>query len=223
MGVLYSQRVKARALGYLIAGVAAGQPGCIVLVPHAAHGRRDRGADPGARSPCRSALAVAMFGPARGRDAAAGLHGAGHACWWPGPTTSWGPRALPDPLHVDGAVRVRVLPPPRRAPAHGAHRGHLRAGADRPDLVTSPVVRWILGIGTPLVGGLLISQIVRLATRRTEVLAGQRAPGPGDRGERPRRLHHHRRVEHDPGLESRGRADLRLQPRPRRWAGTWPT
>ncbi len=36
--------------------------------------------------------------------------------------------------------------------------------------VTSPLVRWLLGIGTPLVAGLLLSMIVRLAMDRTEVL-----------------------------------------------------
>ena len=41
--------------------------------------------------------------------------------------------------------------------------------------VTSPVVRWLLGTVTPVVGGLLLSMVVRLAMDRTEVLEDSEA------------------------------------------------
>jgi PAS domain S-box-containing protein len=168
MGVLYSQRVKARALGYLIVAVA-GASWLVVLVPHAA---------------TVNETAVLILAPGTlliGLAVAALGHRGGEpllqACTALGTvlvalTNHFvGPSALFAILYTWMALYAFAFFRRRDALLHMALIGgtYLLVLLDQP-MVTSPAVRWILAIGTPLVGGLLISQIVRLATGRTEVL-----------------------------------------------------
>ena len=131
MGAFYSQRVKARTLGFLIVGVA-GISLLLVAAPALGHGAR-----PTRRTcSCRSRPAIGLglvlvsaprrrHGPARGgrgRDrrvqrgqlpARAGGAGAHH-------------------LHLARALRVRVLPPDRGLRLHGGAGPVVRPRAHRP-------------------------------------------------------------------------------------------
>jgi PAS domain S-box-containing protein len=169
MGVLYSQRVKARALGYLIAGVAVFS-WLMVAVPHATT-VNETGVLILAPVTLLIGVAVATLG-ARGGEPLL------QACTALGTVlVAWanhfvGPSALSPILYTWMALYAFAFFRRRDALLHMVFIGatYIVVLTGQP-MVTSPVVRWILAIGTPLVGGLLISRIVRLATTRTEVLA----------------------------------------------------
>jgi len=169
MGTLYSRRVKARTLGYLIISIAA--ISClIVAVPHA-DSVRETPVLLLAPLSLAVGLAVALAGP----RASAGILHAGLA----GGTilVAWtnhfvGPSALFPIVYTWMALYAFAFFRRSEAMAHmgliGLSYALVLTGQD----ASSPVVRWLLGIGTPLVAGLLVSQVVRLAAARTEILQG---------------------------------------------------
>ena len=73
------------------------------------------------------------------------------------------------------------------------------------------VVRWLLAVGTPLVAGLLISQLLRPAPAPGEQAASVRGAHAAGARHRPRRVHHARQRRPHHHLERGGRAALRLE------------
>ncbi len=168
MEAFYSQRVKARTLGLLVIGIGV-IAAAIVVTPHADT----------VRGPEVIALAVGAF--------VVGVALAVTA-----------PRELSDPLlHVGVTVAITLLAlanhfigPGTLVPLMytwmalyafsffrrevalaytvlmGISYALVLTGQD----ATTPVVRWLLAIGTPVIAGLLVSQVIRLAVSRTEVL-----------------------------------------------------
>ena len=94
----------------------------------------------------------------------------------------------------------------------------------------SPVTRWLLVVGTPLVIGVLISNLLerlrapgapgRAALCRA---GGVRGPHARDRGGRTRRVRHDRARRHRAAVEPRGGAAVRRSARRRRSGATWPS
>ena len=89
--------------------------------------------------------------------------------------------------------------------------------------ITSPVVRWLLGIVTPLVGGLLLSMVVRLAMDRTGVLEDSEAQTRAIIESAPERVHDRRRGRGDHRSGTARRSARSATPPRRPWAGRWPT
>lgn len=167
MGALYSQRVKARTLGYLIISLAA-ISWVVVIVPHAGSVRETPVL---ALAPLSLAVGIALV-VAGGRATEPMLHaGLAAGTVLVAATNHFvGPSALFAIAYTWMALYAFAFFRRGAAMAHMALIGLsyvlVLAGQDAP----SPVVRWLLGIGTPLVAGLLVSQLVRLAAGRTEVL-----------------------------------------------------
>ncbi len=167
MGAFYSQRVRARTLGYLIAGV--GLASLLVLVfPHESTVMERPAA-------LFAGVALALgaglvLGAARVGDVvlragvAVGIVSVGLANYL------LGPAVLAPVMYTWMALYVFAFF--RRAEAMGymVLLGITFAVVISDQEVSSAVVRWLLGFGTPLVAGLLLSLVVRLAIDRTQVL-----------------------------------------------------
>jgi len=168
MGAFYSQRVKARTLGFLIVGIAA-IGAVIVSIPHAGTVRDSE----------VIVLAVATFLVGLGLIAVAG-RGVSSALLHAGVVVGivllalanhfLGPEALVPIMYTWMALYAFAFFRRKVAIAYMALMGVSYAVVLTGQDVSSPVIRWLLCIGTPLVAGLLVSQVVRLAVSRTEVL-----------------------------------------------------
>jgi len=167
MGAFYSQRVKARTLGVLIAGVA-GVSLLILLLPHA-DTLRER--DTEIFVPIALAIGLGLVvGAGRVGETAlrlgvvAGIATVGVANY------VLGPAALVPVMYTWIALYVFAFFRRIEAGGYMVLLGVTFALVVSEQQVTSPVVRWLLGIGTPIVAGLLLSMVVRLAVDLTEVL-----------------------------------------------------
>ena len=167
MGAFYSQRVKARTLGFLIAGVA-GVSLLILLLPHA-DSLRER--DTEIFIPIALAIGFGLvLGAGQVGETAlrlgvvVGIATVGVANY------VLGPAALVPVMYTWMALYVFAFFRRIEAGGYMVLLGVTFALVISEQEVTSPVVRWLLGIGTPLVAGLLLSMVVRLAMDRTEVL-----------------------------------------------------
>lgn len=168
MGAFYSQRIKARTLGFLIIGVALVGV-VIVAVPHAVT-VRDREVLVLAGITFLIGL-VFVLGASRAFSdrllhvgavlAIVLLTLANHFL---------GPAALVPITYTWMALYAFAFFRRQVAMGYMALMGASYALVLTGQTVSSPVARWALTIGTPLVAGLLVSQVVRVAVRRTEVL-----------------------------------------------------
>ncbi len=167
MGAFYSRRVKARTLGFLIAGVALVSL-LIVAFPHAstvkvtetlifavvalavgfgivvAAGRID---DTGLRVGAVTGIAVVAL--------------ANHLL---------GPAALVPVMYTWMALYVFAFFRRVEAIGYTALAGATYALVILGQDVASPVVRWVMGVGTPMVAGLLLALVLRMAVERATVL-----------------------------------------------------
>lgn len=167
MGAFYSQRVRARTLGFLIAGVALVSL-LLFLLPHADTLREEATE---IFVPIALAIGVALVVLSGRVDdvvlragVVAGIVVVGLANY------VLGPAALVPVMYTWMALYVFAFFRRVEAGGYMVLLGITFALVISSQDVTSPVVRWLMGIGTPLVAGLLLSMVVRLAMSRTEVL-----------------------------------------------------
>ena len=167
MGAFYSQRVKARTLGFLIAGMA-GVSLLLVLLPHSEMVRTD---ETYVFAPIAAALGLGLV-LVSSRVGEVGLRVAVALAIVVFSVANYlvGPVALVPITYTWLALYVFAFFSRLEAGAYMAILGLSFALILTDQDVTSPEVRWLLAIGTPLVAGLLLSMVVRLAMDRTEVL-----------------------------------------------------
>lgn len=173
MGAFYSQRVKARTLGYLVIGVAL-IGALIVTIAHAAV-VRDR--EVIAVSVAAFLAGVALVLVAKRRITDPVLHGAvaltivllGLANHF------LGPGALIPIMYTWMALYVFAFFKRTIALGYMVLMGISYALVLTGQDVTTPLVRWLLCIGTAVVAGVLLSEVIRLAVSRTEVLEDSEA------------------------------------------------
>lgn len=168
MGAFYSQRVKARTLGFLIVGIAL-IGGVLVSIPHAETLRDSEVIVLAAAT----FLVGLTFIAIAGREVSSALLHAGVLVGIVLLTLAnhfLGPGALVPIMYTWMALYAFAFFRRRVAMAYMALMGVSYAVVLTGQDVSSPVVRWLLCIGTPLVAGLLVSQVVRLAVSRTGVL-----------------------------------------------------
>jgi PAS domain S-box-containing protein len=167
MGAFYSQRVRARTLGFLLIGIAAVAL-LIVALPHSPMVREE------ATLIFAPLVLVAGLGIVAGaaRIGDTGLRVAVVAAIVLVALANYflGPAALVPVTFTWLALYVFAFFRRLEAMAYMVAIGISFAVVLTEQQVTSPLVRWILGIGTPLVAGLLLSMVVRLAMSRTAVL-----------------------------------------------------
>jgi PAS domain S-box-containing protein len=167
MGALYSQRVKARTLGYLI--ISFGAISCVIVaVPNADSVRETPVL---VLAPVGLALGLAVL-VAGSRASATILHvGLAAGTILVAATNHFvGPGVLFPIVYTWMALYAFAFFRRAEAMAHMALIGLSYVLVLTGQEVASPVVRWLLGIGTPLVAGLLVSEVVRLAAARAEIL-----------------------------------------------------
>lgn len=168
MGAFYSQRVKARTLGYLIIGVAL--VGLVIVAFPNAETVRDSEVVVLAGVTFVVGLAYVL---GASRDMSSWVLHTGVVL---GITLLalanhlLGPGALVPIMYTWMALYAFAFF--RRAAAMGymALIGLSYALVLTGQTVSSPVVRWLLCLGTPLVAGFLLAEVIRLAISRTEVL-----------------------------------------------------
>lgn len=167
MGAFYSQRVKARTLGYLIAGVA-GVSLLLVLLPHSDMVRTEATY---VFAPIAAAIGLALV-LVSSRVGDTGLRVAVGVAIVVFSVANYllGPVALVAITYTWLALFVFAFFSRLEAGGYMALLGLSFALVLTDQDVSSPFVRWLLGIGTPLVAGLLLSMVVRLAMDRTDVL-----------------------------------------------------
>ena len=172
MGAFYSQRVKARTLGYLIIGVGLAAL-LLVSMPHSEMVRTEA---TWIFVPIAVAIGAAVV-LASGRIGQTGLRVGVVAGIAVVSVANFllGPVALVPIMFTWFALYVFAFFGRREAMGYMALMALAFAFVLTDQNVTSPVVRWLLGTVTPVVGGLLLSMVVRLAMDRTEVLQDSEA------------------------------------------------
>ena len=167
MGAFYSQRIKARTLGLLIIGVGVVSL-MIVALPHSPMVRTEATLF---FAPAALVIGLTIVLAADRIDefglrvgVVAGIVVVSLANFLVGPV------ALVPIMFTWFALYVFAFFRRKEALAYMAFMGAAFALVLTDQDVTSPAIRWTLGTATPVVAGLLLSMVVRLAMKRTEVL-----------------------------------------------------